>query len=710
MQRIFFDIETLQYNTRASKPSERKVIEYVCTMIMKWKDEEKRIDFKNIHEMIEYLLTLGPKRYTLIAHNGSRYDFHFLRKTVKDYYGLKTLNKYQRNTEVHSLQTTKKELGKKEDYLLESRVKAKTNLDLDFRIQGVEFITEDSLPKFQASIATMGKLLYHHGIIGKEGEKLDYNYTRYDKEEDMGDVEARNYANKVYKQLSEHEKRYVGNDTEILYLAYEHYNDIFPGFELDKRSLSLNILESYNKSKLANIQLMNAGKIEGEKVKINYSNYSFEGRNLYDYIHSFYKGGLNVYNDRYVGKIKKDLMHFDLNSSYPNVMANEELPTYLVGTEKKGEVKLDKRYYYMLEIERNEFDKLLGKIPSVEIRKFLNKYFNNPTTCVYLSSPHIELLEKLTKERIERVKIKSGLKWEKRPFGSRNILANFYKKKTEGKKQGLSYGEIYVTKVCLNGIYGIPALRATFNIFEWNGRDYQNNENGFKNRERNVAFASAVTAYALRNLLLPLTHNVKGVDTGFIYADTDSIFCTKKYFDTIKDKVKFDKYELGAWDIEHEGIKAMSVLNHKKYCLLNKDDEIEVRCGGVPLDTFNTNMSFEEFVKTQFSDGVQLPVKKHAYTKTGTIAIFTALTELKQGGKYLKPEGKESRLYYNLCMIKGYEKYKEEEERLSPIYIEAPFMSCGLGDLKPVKRPTDGMKLRALRIKYKMLQEEVESK
>ena len=30
---VFFDIETLQYNTSAKKPSDRKVIDYVCTMI-----------------------------------------------------------------------------------------------------------------------------------------------------------------------------------------------------------------------------------------------------------------------------------------------------------------------------------------------------------------------------------------------------------------------------------------------------------------------------------------------------------------------------------------------------------------------------------------------------------------------------------------------------------------------------------------------------
>ena len=706
---VFFDIETLQYNTRAKKPSDRKVIEYVCTLMYDNDEtsEPVKINFKSIRDMLEYLLNLDYKRYKLVAHNGSRYDFHFLRKTLIDYYGLETMNKYQRNSDVHELQTTKKDL-KGQDFMLESRVKAKTNLDLDFMINGVEFMTEDSYPKFQASIATLGKLLYHHGIIDKQGVKLDYNYTRFDRTIDFSDYKARQYANLVYANLSPHDLDYVGNDTNILYLAYKYYNVLFPNFDINKRSLSQNILRAYNKSQLASVQLLNTATIDKEQYKLNYADYAFNGHNLYDYVHRFYKGGLNVYNDRFVGKIKRDLVHFDLNSSYPNVMANELLPTYIDSGIDEGKLDLDKHYYYMLEISRSEFNRLLAKIPSFQIRKFLNKYFNNAYEYVYISSPHIQLLEKLIGEPIKSINVKSGLRWIARPFGSRDILQGFYTKKTEGKKQGLSYGEIYVIKVMLNGIYGIPALRARFNLFEWNGKEYQNEVNGFKNRERNIAFASAVTAYAIRNLLDPLTNNVKGVDNGFIYADTDSIFCTRKYFNTIKDKTKFDKYELGAWDIEHEMIKKMSVLNHKKYCLLNKDDEIEVHCGGIPLDTFDLNMSFEEFVKTQFSDGVKMLVKKHSYTKTGTIAIYEAPTTLQEGSKYLVPNEIKSRLCYNLSMIIGAEKFTDTDDKGGVLYIETPFGSCGLNDLNPVVNDKDGMSLDDLITKYKVFRKEIE--
>lgn len=701
---VFFDIETLQYNTGVKKPSDRKVIDYVCTMIYDDEDDNKvMINFNSIKSMLDYLLNTNYKKFVLVAHNGGRYDFHFLRKTLIDYYGMEIKNKYQRNSDNHEFQTIKKAL-KGQDYMLESRVKAKTNLDLDFKINGKEFFTEDSLPKFQASIATLGKLLYHHGIIDKQDEKLDYDYTRYDRTIDFSDLKARQYADLVYNNLSPHALKYVGNDTNILYLAYKYYNMLFPSFDISKRSLSQNILNAYNKNNLSNVQLLNTYKFSNKKIeKLNYSDYEFDGRNLYDYVHRFYKGGLNVYNDRFVGKTVTDIVHFDLNSSYPFVMATEQVPTFINRGFGKGEVTLNQNYYYMLEIDRKEFYKLLRKIKSVQIRKYLNKYFNNAYKYVYLSTPHIELLEKFIGKPLTKINVNSGLEWNKKFFGAREILKNFYAKKTNAKKQGLSYGEIYVTKVCLNGIYGIPALRARFNLFEWNGHEYQNEINGFRNRERNIAFASSVTAYAIRNLLSPLANNVGGIDNGFVYADTDSIFCRRKYFETIKDQTRFDKYELGAWDIEHDQIKKMTVLNHKKYCLLNKDDNIEVHCGGVPLDTFNLNMSFEQFVKTQFSDGVQMLVKKHSYTKTGTIAIYEAPTVLKQGSKYLNPTDEiKSRVCYNMSMVVGNEKFSDIDDKGGVLYIETPYGSCGLNDLNPVENDTNKMSLDVLINKYKV--------
>ncbi len=132
VKNVYFDIETLQYNTATKKPSDRKVIEYVCTMIIEDGEKLIKINFKSIKEMLDYLSSLGYKRYKLIAHNGGRYDFHFLRKTLIDYYGMETRNKYQRNAENHTFQTNKKGAWQAR-YMLESTGKGQRQiLDLVF--------------------------------------------------------------------------------------------------------------------------------------------------------------------------------------------------------------------------------------------------------------------------------------------------------------------------------------------------------------------------------------------------------------------------------------------------------------------------------------------------------------------------------------------------------------------------------------------------
>src|SRR5690625_4933165 len=61
--------------------------------------------------------------------------------------------------------------------------------------------------------------------------------------------------------------------------------------------------------------------------------------------------------------------------------------------------------------------------------------------------------------------------------------------------------EIDNSKVYLNGLYGIPALRPYFNLFRKNEEDeYYNIENGHKNAERNIVFSIFVTSVSLWNL------------------------------------------------------------------------------------------------------------------------------------------------------------------------------------------------------------------
>ena len=122
------------------------------------------------------------------------------------------------------------------------------------------------------------------------------------------------------------------------------------------------------------------------------------------------------------------------------------------------------------------------------------------------------------------------------------------------------------------------------------------------------------------------------IDENFIYCDTDSLYLKSKVRNNILDDF-FHPFHLGKWDLENEYIDKFYVLNHKKYCY-EVNGKIKVRSGGVPHSAFNTDMDFETFVNTQFSDGVQLKTLKSIYNKDETISIYPSKTLLEIGSGY----------------------------------------------------------------------------
>ena len=73
-----------------------------------------------------------------------------------------------------------------------------------------------------------------------------------------------------------------------------------------------------------------------------------------------------------------------------------------------------------------------------------------------------------------------------------------YKITDEVNTHTYSQEEIMLSKVVLNGLYGIPALRSHFNLFRRDEDGFLvNHENGYKNSERNLLFSTFVTSQAL---------------------------------------------------------------------------------------------------------------------------------------------------------------------------------------------------------------------
>src|SRR5699024_9724292 len=355
------------------------------------------------------------------------------------------------------------------------------------------------------------------------------------------------------------------------------------------------------------------------------------------------------------------------------------------------------------QISKETFDHMiLDQIQSVILKQILVKYYST-NEFININSYTFRMLDNIIGLRFESIPAYSKVTFETEYFGSREQIEEYYEVKTQGSYEEklifnspydikktdqendviYSREEIDNSKVNLNGLYGIPALRPYFNLFRKNEEgEYYNIENGHKNAERNIVFSIFVTSVSFWNLLNPLKYlTQKEIDENFIYCDTDSLYFKKKIQHKIDDEL-FTEFELGTWDLEHEHLSKFYVLNHKKYAYVDEKGEIQVKAGGVPNDSFNRDMSFEKFIETQFSDGVEIKTLKSIYNKDETISIYPSTTKLEVGKGYrIHSNGK----YYDLMKAKMFEKIREQEDQFTSdvLYIESILGTFSLSDLYP---------------------------
>lgn len=670
---LYWDIETLQYNQKAArrKPSEYKNVTYSVAIGYQDGGKIEVVVFPSFREFFEVTFDIlkGNRkkiscnaRIDMIAHNNNKYDNHYLLHDLLHFYEVTRENQYLKNAldndDTVQMKEAKKR-GKTENLVLEKRVKSSINLDLEFWLNGVHFKTIDNFMKTTASIKTLGKKLKDLGFLTDDELKTEFDYEVFNLDEDMTENTAHEYAYQCYKTLDEQQMTYIYNDVIILGQSHIHYSDMFPNFDYSKITFSMNILDSYLNSELTRLQLLNK---YGNQEFIN-SKYRFGDENYYDYVKSFYRGGLNMYNSKYVGRIvKDDCFSIDINSSYPYVMYHEKIPTYLrdydiFNTEQFISVDTNNQDIYTLyRMTKESFNIfILNDIKSEIIKQILVKYYSNHDY-VNINTFTLKLIERITDINIKQLPVISWITYDCEYFGARDIIHENYFIKTQGKLKNkiemrtpydytitdekndtvYSQEEILLSKTVLNGLYGIPALRSHFNLFRLNElQEIENTVNGYKNNERNILFSTFVTSVALFNLLTPLFSLTQSeIDDCFIYCDTDSLYLKKK----IKDKLPhelFDKISLGKWDIENETIKGIYVLNHKKYAYYSLDDnEIHVKSGGIPHNAFNTNMSFDEFINTQFYDGSTIKNLKSIYNRQGTISLYPSETKIDKGLPY----------------------------------------------------------------------------
>lgn len=740
---LYADIETFTCNKIEGIEHPTKYHSFTYSLAIAYfndSDFPKVSVFNNFYDFFEKVKQKKIRKslsFELVFHNGEKFDNHFFIEEMQTYYDLPVYTEHNKSANNIANKSTRKmstinSEEKNHGLVLESRIKSSNNVAVKAYVHGrrVEFI--DSFKKMNTSITVLGKMLLNNNLITEEYLKTDFDYDCFDKDEDIDRENVKSYIKKCFESLNDKQMIYIRNDVIILALGVKYYKTLFYGFDFSKMTFTQNIKEEYSKyNKLAEFQLL---KTDGRFSHLKLNDYQICGMSGFDYFRSFYKGGLNLYNDNYIGKIiNKNGFSIDLNSSYPTVMYKEKLPTYLIAmNEKKSIANFDYNNndiisFFTMTIE-NANKHILSKIKSKVVRNAVVKYYNSKNGLVYYNTVLLRLLSKITKQEFTSLPVESSATFECHHFGARDVIARNYFIKTQGKmknklaceidtidplkiemtnepkpaKYNFSDEMVQGSKVLLNGIYGVPALRIHFDIFKRVGDDFENVKNGFTNKERNIVFSAGVTAFAFHNLLSPLQYlSPEEIDNYFWYADTDSLYMDKRALSKFPREM-FHKMNLGGWDIEHENITKFYAFNHKKYCLY--DNGIVVRCGGVSKSLIkewikHSHDDFEFFVKCYFSDGTVVPSTRSIRNEYNTISIYNSTAKLDKGFSYFDS--------YILQNEKELEKIKAQirdeianQNSNELLYIETPYGAIGSNEVIPNQEVPENNNIRELIEEY----------
>lgn len=722
---LFCDIETLTVNKEAGREKPSKYHSYTYSLaIAYFKDDNDLPSVAVFNNFIDFFNQVKEKKirkslqFEMIFHNGEKFDNHFAIEELSKHFNLPIYNEYNKSLN-NEANEHNKQMGdidtelKNKGCILESRIKSSNNVSVKAFINGRKIVFTDSFKKMNTSIKVLGNMLLNNHLITEEYLKTDFDYQAFDKDYDMSQNDITAYVKRCFESLNEQQMIYIRNDVIILALGVKHYQKLFYGFDFNKMTFTQNIKEEYSQyNKLAEFQLL---KTDGRFSHLILNDYNVCGMSGFDYFRNYYKGGLNLYNDKFIGQIiNREGFSIDLNSSYPTVMYKEKLPTYLIAFNDKRSTQSfdyfndDIFSFFTMSIE-NANEQILSYVQSRVIREAIVKYYNPKNGLVYFNTVFLRLLEKLTKHQFTSLTCESVAVFKTEYFGARDVIAKNYFIKTQGKmknkldceidtinpldikmtdtpkpdKYNFSDEMVAGSKVLLNGIYGVPALRIHFDYFKRIGDDFVNVKDGFTNKERNIVFSAGVTAFAFHNLLNPLQYlSPEEIDEYFWYADTDSLYMDKRALAKFP-KSMFHKMNLGAWDIEHENITKFYAFNHKKYCLY--DNGIVVRAGGISKTLIKdwikrSNDDFEFYVRTFFTDGVLVPSTRSIRNEYNTISIYEAQATLEKGSNY---QTEYSRLSEE-ALNKIKEQVRDEiiqQDNQELLYVETPYGSIGINDL-----------------------------
>lgn len=373
-------------------------------------------------------------------------------------------------------------------------------------------------------------------------------------------------------------------------LTLEEINYIKEDVFIVAKSLNFLFNENLTKMTTASNALNEFKKIIKEsKFDHYFPKLEFEKDEL---IRKAYKGGFTYLNPIYSEIEVGEHIVLDVNSLYPSVMYEKELP---IGEPVyfSGKYKDDKVYNLFIQRLTCSFELKKNKIPTIQLKN--SRYFLSNE---YLTSSNSEIVEltltnidlKLFFENYDVYDLQfiDGFKFRSLKGIFKDYIDKYIKIKEEATISG-NKGLRTLAKLLLNSLYGkfaLSLITKTKRCFldEEGIIKYENNEEEIREgiyipigafitsyaREKTIRTSQAIKDYSIKNY---------GVDK-YIYSDTDSIH-TLLSIEECKKFCQIDDVKLGFW--KHEAtFKSGKYIRQKTYVNKTFDDELEITCAGMP--------------------------------------------------------------------------------------------------------------------------------
>lgn len=460
-----------------------------------------------------------------------------------------------------------------------------------------------------------------------------------------------NKSREVGHILTKEEEDYIKNDVVIV-------------------SKSLNVL--FNKKLDRMTQASNAMHNYKELITINKFNHYFPTLDIeiHEDLKKSYKGGFTYLNPAYKEKEVGEGVVLDVNSLYPSVMYEKNLP-YGFPIFYEGKYEDDNIYDLYIQMITCEFRLKKNKIPTIQIKHSLyfnsNEYLttsNDEIVCLVLTNVDLKLF--LEQYDVYNLRYECGWKFKSKVGIFKEYIDKWIEEKNKATIEK-NEGNRTLAKLMLNSLYGKFAtsvdVESKYPVLDENGivhyKPYQFTENDtsckeyilrsrdgtFIKKSKNIKelfniknekdkimkfkepiyipIASFITSYAREKTIRTsqaikdFSINKYGKDL-YYYSDTDSIH-TGLSIEELKQFCEIDDVELGKW--KHEGTFKRAKFIRQKCYIEDMEKGIKITCAGLPSRCYEY-VTWDNF-KTGFRCGEKLTF---SHVKGGVILKETEFT------------------------------------------------------------------------------------